>query len=40
MACGDCYANRISGMELAVRYTMHVNDFAEAVDRLHRVAMA
>ena len=40
LACDDCDANCISGLELAVMYTLHVNDFAEAVDRLHRGAMA
>ena len=39
LACGDCDANCVSGLELAVRYTLHINDFAEAVDRLHREAM-
>ena len=40
LACDDCDANSISGLELAVMYTIHVNDFAESVDRLHREAMA
>ena len=40
MDCIDCDAHGVSGLELAVIYALHVDEFAEAVDRLHRMVMS
>ena len=38
--CIDRDAHGVSGLELAITYALHVDEFAEAVDRLHRRVMA